>query len=69
MATDRLIACVYYECEHSCLKGREGTFRDACQTCKKYVPRKGSRLTHQNLKKKKAERIKELDMKQMIQDY
>ena len=39
---DREIACVFYEYEGSCLKGKAGTFRKACQTCGKYKPKLGS---------------------------
>ena len=66
---DREISCVYYDFEGSCLKGKEGTFRKACQTCKKYRPKKGSLPARQNLKKQKAEKIKDRDMKQMMRDY
>ncbi len=69
MSTSREIACVFYECEHSCLKGKEGTFKKACQICKYYVPRKGGSFIHQNLKKQKIEKIREYDMKQTMRDY
>ena len=69
MAASREIACVYYEFEGSCLKGREGTFRKSCQTCKKYKARKGGIPAHKNLKKQKTEKIKENDIKQMMRDY
>ena len=69
MATTREIACIYYEYEGSCLKGREGLFKKTCQTCKKYKPRKGGRPAHKNLKKQKIEKIREQDIKQMMKDY
>ena len=50
---DREIACVFYEYEGSCLKGKAGTFRKACQTCGKYKPKLGSAPARQNLKKQK----------------
>ena len=69
MATTREIACEFYKWEGECAKGREGTFRKACQTCKKYKAKKGSLPARQNLKKQKAEKIRERDMKQMMRDY
>lgn len=69
MASEREIACIYYKWEGECEKGREGTFRKACQTCKKYKARKGSLPARKNLKKQKMEKIKEHDMKQMMKDY
>lgn len=66
---DREVSCIYYEFERKCSKGREGTFRDACQTCKKYKPRKGGAPARKNLKKKKVEKIKEHDIKRMMQEY
>ena len=66
---DREVSCIYYEYEHGCSKGREGTFRDVCQTCNKYKPKKGGTPARQNLKKKKAEKIKERDIKQMMREY
>ena len=30
MAYDRELPCIYYAWEGECLKGKEGTFRDAC---------------------------------------
>lgn len=53
---DREIACEFYICEGSCSKGREGTFRKACQTCSKYRPMKGGRPARRNLKKEKREK-------------
>lgn len=66
---DREIACVFYEYEGSCLKGKAGTFRKACQTCGKYKPKLGSSPARQNLKKQKMERIRSKDMKQQMKDY
>ena len=62
MATTREIAC-------ECAKGREGTFRKACQTCKKYKAKKGSLPARQNLKRQYIEQIREHDMKHMMRDY
>ena len=69
MAKDREVVCKYYECEGKCKKGREGTFRKACQTCKKYKAKEGSLPARKNLKRQKAEKIRERDMKQMMRDY
>lgn len=69
MSKDREIACIYYACEGECLKGKEGTFRKACQICKKYQPRKGSVPAKKNLKRQKLEKIKEFDIKAMMKNY
>ena len=69
MADTREIICEYYEWEGQCSKGREGTFRKACQKCKKYKAKKGRLPARQNLKKQKAEKIKERDIKQMMRNY
>lgn len=69
MAKTREIACIYYDCEESCLKGREGTFWKACQTCTKYSPRRGGTPARKNLKRQKMEKIQKSDMKRMIRDY
>lgn len=69
MASNREISCIYYEWEGECSKGKEGTFRKACQICKKYKPRKGGLPARQNLKRQKVEKIRERDMKQMMRDY
>ena len=66
---DREIACVFYEYEGSCLKGKAGTFRKACQTCGKYKPKLGSAPARQNLKKQKIEKIKTKDMKLELRNY
>ena len=66
---DREVSCMYYKWEGECAKGREGTFRKACQTCKKYKAKKGGLPARQNLKRQKAEKIRERDMKQMMRDY
>ena len=66
---DREIACIFYEYEGSCLKGKAGTFRKACQTCGKYKPKLGSAPARQNLKKQKIEKIKTKDMKLELKNY
>ena len=66
---DREVSCMYYKWEGECAKGREGTFRKACQICKKYKAKKGGIPARQNLKKQKAEKLKEQDMRRMMQDY
>lgn len=67
--TDREVACVYYVYEGECLKGREGTFKKACQICKKYKPKKGGTAARSNLKKQKIAKIKERDIEDMMRDY
>ena len=54
---DREIQCESYICEGSCAKGREGTFRKACQTCNKYRPLRGSKPARTDNRRKKLERI------------
>ena len=39
---EREVACIYYQYEGGCAKGKKGTFRDACQICKKYKAKTGS---------------------------
>ena len=56
MAKDREVACVYYINEGNCSKGREGTFRHACQTCSKYQALKGGRPRRKDLKREKLEK-------------
>lgn len=58
MAKDREIACKYYECEGTCVKGREGTFYHYCQRCDKYDPVKRRRPPRKNLKKEKLEKLR-----------
>ena len=53
MAKDREKACDFYKNEGNCSKGHRGTFRDYCQTCKDYRPRKGSVPCKKNLRKEK----------------
>ena len=69
MAYDRELPCIYYAWEGECLKGKEGTFRDTCQTCKKYKPKKNAAPARKNAKKKKLEREREKDIKDMMNDY
>lgn len=69
MASVREIACEFYMWEGECSKGREGTFRKACQTCNKYKAKKGSMPARKNLKRQKAEEIRKRDIKQMMSDY
>ena len=69
MGSEREVACIYYKWEGECKKGREGTFRKACQTCKKYKAKKGSLPARQKIKKQKIEKIREHDMEQMMRDY
>ena len=53
MARDRERACIYYAHEGECLKGHEGTFRDSCQICKEYTPKKGGRSKRKDLRREK----------------
>lgn len=69
MAVNREIACIFYECEGECLKGREGTFRKSCQTCKDYKAQKGGRPARKNLRKEKMAKANERDVKRMMRDY
>lgn len=54
MARDRERACEYYLNEGNCMKGHEGTFRDCCQTCYEYKPKKGGRSKRKDLRKEKT---------------
>ena len=51
---DRERVCRYYEYEGKCLKGREGTFNKACQTCNRYNHKPGS---HHRRKNNQAHKI------------
>lgn len=59
MAKDRIEPCKYYICAGQCSKGREANHKGYCQKCEKYVPR--VRKKHINEKKRKLEKIKQLD--------
>lgn len=54
---DREVACQFYICEGNCSKGKEGTFRKACQTCNKYNPIKGGRPARVDNRRKKMDKI------------
>lgn len=54
---DREIMCQFYICEGQCSKGREGTFRKACQHCTKYRPKRGTRPARVDNRRKKMEKI------------
>ena len=69
MSAEREIACIYYKWEGECEKGKEGTFKKACQICKKYKPKSGGVPARKNLKKQKIKEIKERYIKQMMKDY
>lgn len=60
MAKDRLTPCKYYVCAGECAKGREAEFNGYCQRCDKYVPR--ARVKHFNMKKKKLENIRKMEV-------
>ena len=57
MAKDREIACESYVCEGNCSKGKDGTFRKACQTCSSYRPIRGGQPARKNLKREKTEKF------------
>ena len=69
MARTREIACIFYQCEGTCLKGGKGTFRKGCQTCRKYAPRKGGVPARKNLKREKYQKMADRDMRQMMKSY
>ena len=56
MARDREIVCVYYEYEGKCSKGREGTFRKACQHCSLYAYLKGGKPARVDNRRRKLEK-------------
>ena len=55
MAKDREIMCIFYEHEGQCSKGREGTFRKACQHCTKYRPKRGTRPARVDKRRQKMD--------------
>lgn len=57
MVSEREVACVHYKWEGECAKGREGTFRKACQTCKKYKAKKAAFLLARILKNKRQRKL------------
>ena len=52
----REIQCKFYEYEGQCSKGREGTFRKACQHCSKYLPKRGTAPARVDNRRKKLEK-------------
>lgn len=60
MAVEREVACIYYKWEGECEKGREGTFRKACQTCKKYKAKKEACLPARILKDKRQRKLRSM---------
>lgn len=69
MAKNREIACIYYECEGQCLKGRDGTFRDSCQKCKLYLPLRGGKPARKDLHRQKKDAVRERESRREIQNY
>ena len=61
---DREIVCSFYEYEGCCSKGREGTFRKACQTCGKYRPIRGGRPARTDNRRAKREKISKREMRE-----
>lgn len=55
---EREIACIYYEAEGRCQKGRDGTFRKACQRCDWYKAVKGGRPARKDLRRQKKEEVR-----------
>lgn len=58
MARDREIACIHYKAEKECDLGKDGTFRDYCQTCQTYKKLPGGLPARPNLKKEKLNKAK-----------
>ena len=56
MARDIEIVCQYYICEGQCSKGREGTFRKACQHCSLYTHLKGGKPARVDNRRRKFEK-------------
>ena len=52
----REIQCEFYEYEGQCSKGREGTFRKACQHCSKYRPKRGTAPARVDNRRRKLEK-------------
>jgi len=50
---DRTVACVNYDHEGSCRKGRDGTFWHKCQTCSLYNPIHGGEPVRGDWRNKK----------------
>lgn len=69
MAKERERVCVFYQHEGGCLKGREGTFRDYCQTCDKYIPLKGAKPVRKNLKKQKLVDARNREIKREMKGW
>ena len=63
MARDREIQCRSYICEGQCSKGREGTFRKACQVCNKYVPLRGAAPARTDNRAHKLNKINKREMR------
>ncbi len=63
MARYRETVCMYYVSAGQCKKGREASHAHYCQKCGKYIPR--AKVRHINEKRKKLDRIREKEMKQV----
>ena len=57
MAKTRERQCEFYICEGQCSKGREGTFRKACQHCTKYRPKRGTRPARVDKRRQKMDKM------------
>ena len=57
MAKTRERQCEFYICEGQCSKGREGTFRKACQHCTKYRPKRGTRPARIDKRRQKMDKM------------
>lgn len=50
---DRTVACIYYDHEGACRKGRAGTFWHQCQKCSLYNPIRGGEPVRKDIRNKK----------------
>ncbi len=64
----REVACIYYDHEGSCLKGRDGIFWKTCQKCQLYKPIRGGKPARPNLRNKKREDARERETRKAINE-
>ena len=60
---DREIACIHYICEGNCDLKKEGTFRNACQTCSSYKKLPGGKPARKDNRRQKLNKISRKEMK------
>lgn len=53
---DREYQCIHYTYEGCCDLGKEGTFRDKCQTCASYRKKPGGKPARTDNRRQKEER-------------